>query len=34
MAPLTVSLVLYRPDPTLLRETLAALEVASRRADL
>ena len=34
MAPLTVSLVLYRPDPALLRETLAALEVASCRADL
>lgn len=34
MAPLTVSLVLYRPDPALLRETLAALEVASRRAGL
>ena len=34
MAPLTVSLVLYRPEPALLRATLAALEVASRRADL
>ena len=28
MAPLTVSLVLYRPEPALLRATLAALEVA------
>lgn len=31
MAPLTVSLVLYRPEPALLRATLAALEVASQR---